>query len=101
LLLGLAISLKNNDEYDRAAVELSRMSDLFPGDYRVPMHRARLEMLMQSEVEIDRRNYSLTKEYYELAVRLYNENIRPGESDPEMQQLSFLIEQLKDHGWID
>lgn len=98
---GLAILLQNIGEFDRAASVLSQMDDLFPKDYRVPMRRAYLEADIQSKVANESRNYALTKQYYDSAVRLYNENLRPVESDPEMEQLDLLIEQLRINKWID
>lgn len=98
---GLAILLQNIGEFDRAASVLSQMDDLFPNDYRVPMRRAYLEADRQSKIANESRDYALTKQYYDSAVKLYNENLRPGESDPEMQQLDLLIEQLRVNKWID
>ena len=98
---GLAILLQYAGEFDRAVVVLDRMSDWFPNDFRVPMRQAFLEADRQSGMANEDRDYALTLQYYNNAARLYSENVRPGESDPEMQQLSLLIEQLRANGWID
>ena len=98
---GLAILLQNIGEFDRAATVLNQMADLFPNDFRVPMRQAYLEADRQSKIANESRDYAATKQYYDNAVRLYNENNRPGESDPEMQQLEILIEQLRANRWID
>ena len=99
--LGLALSLKNNGDIDRAENVLEEMSYLFPNDYRIPMHQAHLEMIKQSGVAIEKRDYILSKKFYDAAVKLYSDNVTQIESDSEMQQLSSLIEQLQYHGWID
>jgi pentatricopeptide repeat protein len=101
ILQDLAILLENQGDFDRAATVLSDMAALFPQDYRVPMRQAYLEADRQSHIENENRDYTQTKLYYDAAVALYHENVRPGESDPEMQQLDFIIEQLKANKWID
>ena len=101
LLEGLAILLETVGEFDRAATVLSQMADYFPNDYRVPMRQAYLEADRQSQIENEKRDYTLSKIYYEAAVVMYNDNVKPGESDPEMQQLGILIEQLRANNWID
>ena len=101
IMQGLAILLQNTGELDRAEAVLNQMSDIFPNEYRVPMRRAYLEADRQSKIANEDRDYAPTKEYYDAATALYRENVRPGESDPEMQQLDLLIEQLRSNGWID
>ena len=100
ILQGLAILLQNVGEYERSASILIQMADLFPADFRVPMRQAYLEADRQSKIANESRDYALTKQYYDSAVKLYAEYIRTGESDPEMQQLELLIEQLRANEWI-
>lgn len=101
IMQGLAILLQNIGEFDRADAVLNEMSAIFPDDYRVPMRKAYLEADRQSKIANERRGYALTKQYYDIALSLYNENVQPGKSDPEMQQLDLLIEQLRANRWID
>ncbi|CDX04948.1 Kinase domain protein [Desulfitobacterium hafniense] len=101
IMQGLAILLQNSGEFNRAVSVLNQMSDIFPNDFRVPMRQAYLEADRQSKIKNENRDYTLTKQYYDNAVKLYNENVRPGESDPEMQQLDLLIEQLRNNKWIN
>lgn len=101
LMHGLAILLQNVGELERADTVLSQMSDLFPNDFRVPMQQAYLEAERQSTIPNEFRDYALTKQYYNTAARMYAENVRPGESDPEMQQLELLMDQLRENKWID
>jgi serine/threonine-protein kinase len=76
------------------------MSDAFPDDYRVPMRQAYLEADRQSLLQNESRDYALTKQYYDAAAALYEDSVKPGGSDPEMQQLDALIDQLRQHQWI-
>lgn len=101
ILQNLAILLQNQGYYDRAAAVLDTMADLFPNDYRVPMRKAFLEADRQSKIKNENRDYSLVKKYYEIASELYRSTVKPGESDPEMQQLELIIQQLKANKWID
>jgi serine/threonine-protein kinase len=101
IMQDLAILLQNIADFDRAAIVLGDMTDLFPNDYRVPMRQAYLEADRQSKIINESREYALTKQYYDRAAQLYADNIRPGESDPEMQQLDYLIAQLQTNKWID
>ena len=99
LIQRFAALLHTAGEFERAASVLEQMSVFFPYDYRVPMRQAKLEADRQLKIENDSRNYALAKQYYDEAVRMYGENVRPGESDPEMQELGLLIEQLREGGW--
>ena len=101
IMQGLAILLQSEGKFDRAFDVLNRMVDMFPNDYRVPMRQAYLEAEKQSKIANENRDYKLTKQYYDAANTLYKDNVRPGDSDPEMQQLDALIEQLRQHKWID
>ena len=85
----------------RSAALLEKMADLFPGDYRVPMRRAFLEADRQSNIENESRDYALTKEYYEQAAAMYQETVKPGETDAQMQQLESIMEQLRANRWIE
>jgi len=101
VLQGLAILYQTTGDLASASDVLTRMADAFPRDYRVPMRQAFLEADKQSKNENESRDYTLTKQYYDTAAALYTANIRPGESDPEMQQLDTLIEQLQQNQWIE
>lgn len=100
IMEGLAILLQNEGEFDRSADVLEQMVDVFPNDFRVPMRQAYLEADRQSKISNENRDYALVKKYYDQAVELYTENVREGESDPEMQQLELLIEELIANNWI-
>jgi pentatricopeptide repeat protein len=101
ILQNMVILLQNDGQLDRAADLLDKMADLFPADYRVPMRGAYLEADRQSKIQNENRDYTLTKEYYDRAAELYANNLKPGETDPEMQQLESIIDQLRTNKWID
>jgi serine/threonine-protein kinase len=101
IMQNLAVLLQNEGDMDGAAAMLERMADLFPNDYRVPMRQAYLEADMQSKIANESRDYAAVKRCYDAAAKLYGENARPGEADPEMQQLEGLMEQLRNSGWIE
>jgi hypothetical protein len=65
------------------------------------MHQAYFEADRQSKIQNESRDYARVKRYYDAATKLYNENVKPGESDPEMQRLDSIIRQLKVNKWID
>lgn len=101
ILQDLAILLENQNDFDRAAAVLNQMAEWFPDDYRVPMRQAYLEADQQSRQVNEKRDYTLTRQYYERAAALYRANVRAGEADSEMQRLAALIEQLKANKWFD
>lgn len=101
IMQSLAILLQNAGEFERATTILNHMTDIFPNDFRVPMRQAYLEADKQSKITNENRDYTQTKRYYDSAVGLYTESVSEGKSDPEMQQLNLLIEQLRVNKWID
>ncbi|MDR3120351.1 MAG: protein kinase [Clostridiales bacterium] len=101
IMQNLAILLQNTGDFDRAAAVLKEMADAFPADYRVPMRQVYLEADRQSKIPNESRNYALAKQYYDNANQLYKDTVKPNDTDPEMQQLDYLIEQLRANKWID
>ena len=100
IMHSLVILLYNAREFERAEALLERMAYIFPDNYIVPMRQAFLEAYKQSGIENDSRDYTLTEQYYDKAVKLYGETVKQGGSDPEMQQLEAMIKQLKENGWL-
>ena len=101
LMQGLADLLNNVGEYRRAFAVLEQMLDFFPNDYRVPMRQAFFEIERQARLDNELRDYALSLYFYEKATQLYYENLRPGHTDAQMQQLSSIIQQLQVGGWFD
>ncbi len=96
----LVILYQMENEFGKASELLKKMREQFSNDYRVPMRQAFLEVDIQSYKSNEERDYYLTSAYYNEAEALYDENIKPGETDPEMQQLEKIIRQLKNNKWI-
>ena len=101
ILQNLGILLQNTGDFEEAEAIFKRMAVEFPKDYRVPMRQANLEAERQSKADNESRDYAPVKQYYDAASDLYTANLAPGNSDPEMQQLQALIEQLREHKWIE
>lgn len=101
LLQNLVILYQNENEFEKASALLEKMKKDFPNDYRVPMRQAFLEADIQGHKGNESRDYTLTLQFYSEAEKLYSENVKPGETDPEMQRLEALIGQLKDNKWIE
>lgn len=101
VMQNMAIILENRRDFENAEKVLEKTADLFPNDYRVPMRRAFLDADKQSLLKNEERDYSRTKQFYLEADKLYNNSVKPGNADVEMQRLEALIEQLKINGWID
>lgn len=97
----LVILYQNENEFDKAAELLAKLSKDYPNDYRVPMRCAFLEADVQANMANEERDYNLTLQYYNEAQELYSKNVKPGESDPEMQQLEEIINQLRANKWIE
>lgn len=97
----LVILYQTENEFEKALELLEKMKEQFPNDYRVPMRQAFLEADIQSHKDNGERDYYLTSTYYHEAEVLYAENVKPGQNDPEMQQLQEIIRQLKDNKWIE
>lgn len=95
------ILLENSKDYDSAAQLLEKMAQDFPQDYRVPMRQALLEADRQSSLSIEQKDYQLTKQYFDEALKLYNTDALHNSQDEEMEQLKQLIETLKANNWID
>jgi len=96
----LVVLYQNLREHDKAAALLADMRGSYPNDYRVPMRQAFLAADMQADIANERRDYTATEQYYDEAVALYEANVKPGESDPEMQMLEDVIAQLTQQGWL-
>jgi tetratricopeptide (TPR) repeat protein len=100
ILESLARLLWETGELERSAAVLNQMEELFPLNYRVPMIQTFVETHRQTGIAAEDRDSSIIVRYYENAVSLY-ENRRPGESDPEMQQLELQMQNLRESRWIE
>lgn len=97
----LVLLYQSGNDFAHAKELLNIMLQRFPENYRVPMLYAFIESDYQSQRSNDERDYSKVVDYYNKAKELYSANVRQGESDPEMQRLENLIQQLRDNFWIE
>lgn len=95
----IAIVRQTIGDYDTALKTLLEMQTDFPQDYRIPMRLLYLHIEVQSKKENINRDYSKGKNYFYKATQLYVENLKDGQSDPEMIILEDIIKQFKDGGW--
>lgn len=98
--LNLAVVMENLEEYQNSKDCLLSLQKRYPEDYRVYMRLAFLYADWQSQLSEDGRDYAKTLEYYNLAVRYYEQAVANGENDDEMLRLQALIEQLRISGWL-
>ncbi|MBQ8982079.1 MAG: protein kinase [Lachnospiraceae bacterium] len=79
---------------------LLRLIEENPEDYSLYMQTAFYYYNMESSITDNYRNYALVKQYYDLAVQKYRKSYQQGNSDPEMNRLEQLMEDLINKGWL-
>lgn len=93
----IVILYQLNQRYDEAIELLENMENLFGEDYRTYMYYAYVEVKMQENESISERDYKKFAEYYKNAENLYRIE---GATDPEMQNLMDVYEQVEKKGWL-
>ena len=96
MMENLAIVYQALGEYDHAEEMLFAMTEKYPDSYISYKRLAYMEAERQQEKDIQNRDYSLMKEYYDRAKELYGVQ----DTDQEMQMLDNLIQDLKDGNWL-
>ena len=69
-------------------------------DYSLYMQMAYYYYNEESAKSETYRNYANVKRYYDIAVQKYQKSYQQGNSDPEMNRLEQLIEDLYNKGWL-
>jgi len=87
-------------QYDEAVALLDELRALYPDNYQVYVRLAFCCADMQTNLSMLDRNYDKVLEYYELALPLYEEQSKQGKTDPEMQMLEALIDELRQGNWL-
>lgn len=100
IMRNIGILYQQMGELKRSEEILMEMQENFPDDYKVYMQLAFLYADMESRKDIVSRDYSRTKQNYELAKKYYKEAQERGVDDPEMKALENMINELKDKKWI-
>ncbi|MGN0691478.1 MAG: protein kinase, partial [Oscillospiraceae bacterium] len=102
--MNMAVLLDKLGNTKAAAELLTEMSEapLYENYYyKIYIRLARLEASMQNELDKTKRSYSDFEKFYSLAEKYYADYSQNGNSDPEMESLRQLRQELKDLNWID
>lgn len=96
----MAILYQKNSMYQQGLELLKSLLDMFGENYNTYKRMAFMEASLQSQVPSDSRSYSQFAEYYQIAMRLYQEQLSGNQTDPEMMTLQNLYDQAVQGGWI-
>lgn len=93
----IAILYQQMNDFSKSEEMLLKMKNLYPQDYTCYMQLALLYADIESRKDNTSRNYERTYDNYQLALKY-----RPdGNRNPELQQLTSLISDLKEKNWIN
>lgn len=98
--MNLAVLYQAVQEFDLCVNQLGEMEQLYQDDYRVYMRMALVLCEIENAKELESRDYSQVKIYYEQAEQYYQKERNAGNSDDNMQILEDTMTQLYDKGWI-
>ena len=90
----------NFQMYDEEEAELKEMLQVFGEDYRTYMHFAYLEAARQNQLANASRSYRKFDEYYQKASEIYGSQKKENQSDPLMENLTTIYQDVKSGGWI-
>lgn len=97
----LVILYQQKKELDKAKKLLEEMEENYGNYYNTYKRFAFLEIAIQEEKDVEKRDYSDFESYYEEACKLYTKEESNNETDPEMKRLEDLYKQVKMRGWLD
>lgn len=90
------------NRYEQCEALLDKMSDLNPDDYWIEMSRSYVYISIENAIENHAsRDYSRAYASYLNAVEQYKSFTANGKTDPNMDELTEAIEELKSYGWIE
>lgn len=90
------------NRYEQCEALLDKMSSLNPDDYWIEMSRSYVYISIENAIENHAsRDYSRAYASYLNAVEQYKSFTANGKTDPNMDELTEAIEELKSYGWID
>lgn len=96
----MAILYQKNGMYQQGLELLKSMLDMFGENYNTYKRMAFMEASLQSQMPSDSRSYSQFAEYYQVTMRLYQEQLSGNQTDPEIMTLQNLYDQAVQGGWI-
>ena len=95
----IVILCTNSGRFDEAASYIDKMEERYSDNYTVYKRKAFLELEVQKNKAEKERDFKKFAEYYDEAMRLYEE--QAGEKkDPEMDLLKDDLQVLKDTNWL-
>lgn len=89
--------LGNLDEVENVLIE---MQSLYGEDYNILKRYAFLEIDRQEKLENENRDYTKFAEYYRKASQMYEEQLQNNQTDPEMELLDHVYQQVQAGGWL-
>lgn len=90
----------NMQKYDEEETELEKMLQEFGEDYRTYMYFAYAEAARQGQLDNGSRSYKQFEEYYQKADSLYAEQKKSNQSDPLMDSLAEIHQDVVNGGWL-
>ena len=100
-LQNIGVLWQNAKQYDQARAAFDALYEDFPNRHEPPMRMAYLELDVQGAKSNANREYAVTKQWYDIAKRLYDERPTGSGDDPNMQRLESLVADLEENGWFD
>lgn len=92
----ISVLYQNMDRFDEAEEILMQVIQMYPERYGPYKRLAFLEADRQQEKNNELRDYLKMKEYYEMALTLYDTSLQ----DVEMQMLDQMMKDLEEGGWF-
>ena len=96
----LVILYDKQGELGLAGEILDQMEEGFGKDYNICKRRAFCEVDLQNEKENSLRDYTMFAQYYDEALRLYEDQLEGNNTDAEMGLLKQVYQQVKTGGWL-
>ena len=100
LRLNIAALYQMLGQYEQGKELLEELIEEQSEDYRPYMRMALLCAIEQEALPESQRDYGQVVEYYEKATTFYQQAKVDGISDPEMQTLESVMQQIINGGWL-
>lgn len=96
----LAVLYQKEKNFEQVASVLEKMSELYGMDYNIYKRYAFMEAERQNARPQENRDYSRFSQYYSQAVAMYSNQPQDNSTDPEMDLLENVNNQLQAGGWL-
>lgn len=98
--LNKAVLLQSIQEYEQARNCLIEAQEKYPNNYLIYKRLAFLEMDVQAFLEVEKRDYTIFKQYFTVCDELYQNRITTSELDMEMEYLYQIYDEVAMKGWL-